>query len=128
MKQLLNSVETLISEELERANKDNPLFNSRHEGIAVIEEEVWEAKKEFNAVEPILTTIKKDVYGICTDEYINERVKQLKEYATRSAAELIQVAAMCDKWEQSKAVRKEYSKRRRVIWCEDWESKEADND
>lgn len=58
IKEFLNSVETLMFEELTRANQDNPLFNSRHEELAVIEEEAWEAGLEFDAVKKYLDKVK----------------------------------------------------------------------
>ena len=42
MTKLLTEISTLVSHELERANQDNPPFHSRHEGYAVILEEVNE--------------------------------------------------------------------------------------
>ncbi len=40
MKELMEKVYTLVDWELNKANENWPLFNSDHEGIAVIEEEV----------------------------------------------------------------------------------------
>lgn len=102
MKQPLNDIEILISEELERANEENPLFNSRHEGLAVIEEEVWEAGLEFDAVKKYLDKVKLKTFiddTIDTDRWV---IDGLRKYALKAAAELIQTAAMCDKWEMSK--------------------------
>ena len=38
MKELQRDIEYLVSEELTRANKKNPLFHSDHEAFGVIEE------------------------------------------------------------------------------------------
>ena len=43
MKELREKVYTLVDWELNKANENWPLFNSDHEGISVIEEEVVEA-------------------------------------------------------------------------------------
>lgn len=102
MKELLNSVETLMFEELTRANQDNPLFNSRHEGLAVIEEEAWEAEQEFESVKKCLDKVKIQTYIDDTADADRWIADGLKKYALRAAAELIQTAAMCDKWEMSK--------------------------
>ena len=45
---LLEDVEKLAAEEMNRANLVHPPFHSRHEGVAVIEEEVRECEKEMN--------------------------------------------------------------------------------
>lgn len=100
MKELLNDIETLISEELERANKDNPLFHSRHEGLAVIEEEVWETMYEITNIEELSKKIRVNVFYDSTEE-ASSFVKKLRRIALLAAAELVQVAAMCDKWEMS---------------------------
>jgi hypothetical protein len=46
MKELIESVNKLVTEELERANKEFPLFSSAHEGYAVILEELHETEDE----------------------------------------------------------------------------------
>lgn len=102
MKQLLNDIEKLISEELERANKENPLFSSRHEGLAVIEEEVWEAGQEFESVKKCLDKVRVQTYIDDTADADRWVMDGLRKYALQAAAELIQTAAMCDKWEMSK--------------------------
>lgn len=102
MKLLLRDIETLISEELERANKENPLFNSRHEGLAVIDEEVWEAGLEFESVKKCFSEARTQTFiddMADADRWVTAGVRK---YALRAAAELIQTAAMCDKWEMSK--------------------------
>ena len=50
MKELKAAVRTLVVEELERANDKHPFFHSDHEGVAVVEEEKYEAKEEFDKV------------------------------------------------------------------------------
>lgn len=46
MKELQRDIEYLVSEELTRANKKNPLFHSDHEAYGVIDEEAKEMMDE----------------------------------------------------------------------------------
>ena len=97
MKELLNEVEQAAKNELARANKKNPLFNSPHEAYAVIKEEAEEAEYECartrDAISQFWSYVKCD--GGATDilDYLN----QTKESAINLAAEATQVAAMAQK-------------------------------
>lgn len=106
MKKLKGEVEKAVAFELSEANKNYPLFASRHEGLAVIEEEVWEAKDAFVSLDAQFNTFR---YNVFTDEYeiISEDVQLMREYAINLACEAIQVAAMCDKWRLGR--REEYN-------------------
>lgn len=97
MKKLLANLEPVIAKELIEANYNYPQFASRHEGMAVIEEEVWEAKDAFVSLDAQFNTFR---YNVFTDEYeiISEDVQLMREHAVNLACEAIQVAAMCDKW------------------------------
>lgn len=97
MKKLLANLEPVIAKELVEANDNYPQFASRHEGMAVIEEEVWEAKDAFVSLDAQFNTFR---YNVFTDEYeiISEDVQLMREHAVNLACEAIQVAAMCDKW------------------------------
>ena len=94
-KKLLNSVESLTNEELERANKKNPKFRSRHEGLGVILEEIWEANNNIKLLSTEREILSTRIF--IDSEDIIESANDLKRYAIESAAELIQVAAMCQK-------------------------------
>ncbi len=98
MHELFKSVETLIQEELDRANKKFPLFRSRHEGVAVIEEEVYEVTQEWKLVGNGFSNMKEAVF---TDQ--EEIETGLLEYhACLLVCEAIQVAAMARKFRKSK--------------------------
>lgn len=45
MEKLKEAVEKAVMDELQRANASFPLFNSKHEGYAVIKEELEETRK-----------------------------------------------------------------------------------
>jgi len=92
-------LEKVADEELEMANKNNPpLFNSPHEGYAVILEEVEEAEADL-----IYSKLKlKNAWGeIKMDDNPKHCIEELCNYALYGASELIQVAAMCKKFTYS---------------------------
>ena len=96
MKELMEKVYTLVDWELNKANENWPLFNSDHEGISVIEEEVVEALAEAISAKASFESLKNKVFNddkatlfICAD---------IKNAAIWTAAEFIQVAAMAQKF------------------------------
>ena len=97
MKKLLANLEPVIAKELIEANYNYPQFASRHEGMAVIEEEVWETRKAFDNLERAFDFVRYNVFTD-EDEALEEDISTLRVWAVHLAAEAIQVAAMCDKW------------------------------
>ena len=91
---LMNNVNELVSQELKMANTNFPPFNSRHEGYAVLLEEVEEAEYEMCMVKSSLNY----VWGAVKTDIPIIPVEDVKNYAVRLACEAIQVAAMCDKF------------------------------
>lgn len=106
MKELKASVRTMVVEELERANEKHPLFNSDHEGVAVVEEEKYEAKEEFDKVHQSMYWFKRRVYTDNPEAALNS-AEILRDHAINAAAELIQTAAMCEKFIISRKERNE---------------------
>jgi hypothetical protein len=96
LREILAGVEILSTLELERANIENGIkFNSMHEGYAVMLEEVWETREELDRVERRL----KSVWGATRrDEYPEESILMLNQYAKLVATEAIQVIAMSQKF------------------------------
>jgi len=95
---LLKAIEPLVVEELARANKQFPQFHSPHEGWAIICEEVEEAKVDMGQVDLLNNSLRREVFSDnekCADMHI----KSMRKAAVELAAEAIQVAAMCDKYE-----------------------------
>ena len=96
------TIEKLIKEELERANKKFPLFASEHEGYAVMLEEFEEAQEEIEDIKSKLETL----WHVTRNKNIEMGyrfflVEHMKEITIRAIQELIQLAAMCDKYEVS---------------------------
>ena len=99
-KALIESVERIVKEEEDAAIQIHPLFNSTHEGKAVIEEEIDEAAKEFELVkfryDELWQAIKRNDIKIS-----RACVKDIQRYAVLMACESIQIAAMANKFLES---------------------------
>lgn len=97
MKELREKVYTLVDWELDKANENWPLFNSDHEGISVIEEEVVEAFVEAISAKENFESLKNKVFN--DDKEATPFIcKDIKNAASLAAAEFIQVAAMAQKF------------------------------
>jgi hypothetical protein len=97
MTTIVQPINLLVSDELDRASKlHGKTFASTHEGFGVIAEELQEVGDELEIVEGYLSTML---------TFIRDEDKQrivdvadcLRDRAVNAAAELIQVAAMCEK-------------------------------
>lgn len=91
------SIEKLIAEELQKANAKFPPFASRHEGAAVIREEIEEAEQELQNLQTNHNIFwqyikRKGEPGEC------HYLAKMREKAINLTEEAIQVAAMCDKY------------------------------
>ena len=95
--ELTKRVEELSKDELKRANKEFPMFHSRHEGLGVISEELYEVEEELELVETHADTLKVFIFNDRDSDYVCKEASKLKKEAIRAASELIQVAAMCQK-------------------------------
>ena len=98
MKELRAEVNEVMENELKRANDRFPLFRSDHEGISVIKEEVMEADDEFDMVLRYVGELEKAVFK---DKPIREKHSIARNgiiSALSGACELIQVAAMFNKF------------------------------
>lgn len=104
MEEIKKAIREIANEEYERANKKFPLFNSDHEGVAVIEEELIEAAAEMETMRFEFHDLKHDVFNDNDIDQILD-AESMKEAAINACAECIQVIAMCDKFIESKAKR-----------------------
>ena len=106
MEKLKKQIESLAEEELKRANEKFPLFHSDHEGLGVLEEEVFEVGVEWECVKDVFDDFATDVFkDIEIDKIID--IQNMKKYAINACAEMIQVIAMCDKFINSRNERNE---------------------
>lgn len=87
-----NDVRALVDKELSAANKRFPQFHSRHEGYAVIQEEVDELKEDMNRINGRIVCLWDMVRF---NNSCEELVSRIYDNAVNAACEAIQVAAMC---------------------------------
>jgi hypothetical protein len=83
--------------ELDRANKEKPLFASNHEGAFVILEEIAEASADAKRVNERFKLLMESVFRD-QDRAAEHQANKVKESAIYAACEYIQVAAMCEKF------------------------------
>lgn len=98
MIELYNEVKEVMNDELQRANDKFPLFRSHHEGLAIIEEEVFEAQDEANDMAHHFNTLKDYIFSDDILDLKRGCAKDLREAASRLACETIQIAAMAQKF------------------------------
>lgn len=96
-------VEKLVQKELKSANQRFPMFRSDHEGAAVILEEIEECKQEIENLEIQFEVLWSYVKADNKISVITS--KRLKLTAANLACEAIQVAAMAQKFMDSKKER-----------------------
>lgn len=98
MEELVRQAEALMQAELERANAQYELFNSPHEGWAVMKEEYEEMVDEVDFIQCGLA----NMWNNIKDNFdATEHAQRIKEYAKSLVAEAVQVGAMAMKYEQS---------------------------
>ena len=103
MIELKKEMETAAMAELNRANEKFPLFNGKHEGYAVILEEVEETEEELEKLKSSLVVLWDDVRGKDVAFFLKDEIKPTKLYdtAVNIACEAIQTAAMLLKYGMS---------------------------
>ena len=107
MKELVGQVNKLVIEEGTRSMIKNPLFNSRHEGYAVMLEEVDESVEEVEEVQNQMKHMWKNIKSDFGMASLERNAQIIKNHAILLAAESIQVAAMAQKFIDSFKVENE---------------------
>lgn len=104
MELIKKAIRQIAKEEYIRANEKFPLFNSNHEGMAVIEEEIAETAEEWKTACDIFDYLKMSIFK---DDVIGAMAsaENIKDHAINACAECIQVIAMCNKFIESHAKR-----------------------
>ena len=95
-----NKIQELVQTELNSANEKFPLFNSPHEGYAVIKEELEECSEN---IFDMTSTLQLMWDGVKNNDAktVADLVKDIRSFAVQAACEAVQVAAMCDKFSMS---------------------------
>lgn len=100
MKELMRDVKSLAKEECGRGINVHGYFNTDHEALGVIWEEVTECNTENERIRFCFDAFMETVFNDI-DELKHDRVSKLYDAAVMCACEAVQVAAMCDKWVMS---------------------------
>lgn len=104
MNALKEIISDLVDKEKTSAIKNHGYAHSDHEALALLQKEIWEAETEMQAVRIYENLLKEQVYTD-SDECVEEYVGEIKVSAINATCELIQVAAMCEKFIESREVR-----------------------
>jgi hypothetical protein len=105
--ELLDSVRGIAQQEQEASMGSTPLFNSTHEGYAVILEEFEEATEDMGRVESFVEELWYSVRRNSFEEdgleknYAIENIRIFHDVAIGLACEAIQIAAMANKFIES---------------------------
>lgn len=95
MKELINLMDIIAQAELNMANETWPQFNSKHEAIGVIDEEVFEMNIELEQTNKWLKDLRIAVYR---DFDLNKPISEMEKKLSATLAEGIQVLAMLKKF------------------------------
>ena len=95
MKELINIMHCIAANELNRANETFPQFNSKHEAIGVLDEEVYEMNTELEQTNKWLKDLRVAVYR---DYDLNKPITEMEKKLSAALAEGVQVLAMLKKF------------------------------
>ena len=95
MKELINTMHCIAANELNRANETFPQFNSKHEAIGVIDEEVYEMNAELEQTNKWHKDLRVAVYR---DYDLNKPITEIEKKLSAALAEGVQVLAMLKKF------------------------------
>ena len=102
MKELIEAVRELAHEENLRGIEEFGLFASNHEGIAVIEEELQEAREEIKEAQKRFKNLKSGIFKDEMDETKLIHASELFDKCVLTACEIIQTSAMAQKYIETK--------------------------
>lgn len=102
MKELRSEVKSLVTIELERANEKFPWFNSDHEGVSAIREEMLESKADAESLHTCVDILETAVFCDFSEPAKAEACHNAEVEAIELACEAIQTAAMLRKFVLSK--------------------------
>lgn len=95
---IVKPINALVKEEYARASSiHGAVFVSPHEGYGVIAEELQEATNELDRAHAVMYQLLKAIHRE-KPQAIADYADYIRDLAVNGAAELIQVAAMCEKF------------------------------
>lgn len=104
MKMIRNDIKKLVREEYEQDIREHGYAYSDHEALALLKEKICEAEVEMQSVRIYEDFLEKQVY-MNNSKSAQEYIREIKNGAINGACKLIQVAAMCDKFQKSQEKR-----------------------
>lgn len=104
MNALKEIISDLVDKEKTSAIKNHGYTLSDYEGLALLREEIWEAQSEIKLMAIWEVALKQSVHRDECHQY-SKLVNKIKQKAINGACELIQAAAMCEKFKESREVR-----------------------
>lgn len=104
MNALKEIISDLVDKEKTSTIKNHGYAHSDHEALALLREEICEAQSEIKLIAIWEVALKQSVHRDECHQY-SKLVNKIKQKAINGACELIQVAAMCEKFKESREVR-----------------------
>lgn len=103
MDKLKEDIMAAANRELNRANEQHPLFNSKHEGAAVIYEELEETKEALSILDLSFKNLWNEIRGKEVPCYMKNEIRPLKmaDLTMTLACKAIHTAALFMKYEMS---------------------------
>lgn len=96
----LREFDALMEEECQNGIEKNGPHHSRHEALAVLEEEIYEAKVELECMEYLFKQLKEMVFKDNGSMPIQKTLDEIDRTAARGMLETMQAGAMAKKFVQ----------------------------
>lgn len=96
---ILRELDVLIETECRRGVEKNGPHHSRHEALAVLEEELFEAERELERMKYVFVLLKESVFCDCGALKIRKMLREIEQAATNGMLEMMQAGAMIRKFD-----------------------------
>lgn len=96
---ILRELDVLIETECRRGVEKNGPHHSRHEAIAVLEEELFEAEQELERMKYVFVLLKELVFCDGGALKIRKMLREIEQAATNGMLEMMQAGAMTKKFD-----------------------------
>ena len=96
----LREFDALMEAECQHGIEKNGQHHSRHEALAILEEEIYEAKVELECMEYLFSQLKEMVFKDKGSVPIQKMLDEIDRTAARGMLEVLQAGAMAKKFAQ----------------------------
>ena len=96
---ILRELDVLIETECHRGVEKNGPHHSRHEAMAVLEEELFEAEQELERMKYVFVLLKELVFCDGGALKIRKMLREIEQAATNGMLEMMQAGAMTKKFD-----------------------------